>query len=343
MRIGITYDLRSEYLARGYGLEETAEFDRDDTVEALEQALEALGHQPERIGSVGALVDALAAGRRWDLVFNIAEGMHGFGREAQVPALLDAYGIPYTFSDPLVMSVCLHKAVTKQVMAAHGLATPAFRLVHTVAEAREVDLPLPLFAKPVAEGTSKGVDRESVIRSREALVAACERLLARYRQPVLVERFLPGREFTVGILGSGARARALGAMEVVALAGADLEVYSYENKELCEERVVYRLATDSAGRAASRLALECWRRIGGRDVGRIDVRLDEQGRASLIEVNPLPGLHPGHSDLPILCGLLGIPFLALIERILASASERVPRRVRGRGRRAVASVGAVPA
>ena len=104
MRIGLTYDLRADYLALGYCEEETAEFDRDETVQAIEASIRRLGHTTERIGNVFRLTEALARGDRWDLVFNIAEGMRGFGREAQVPALLDAYGIPYTFSDPLVMA-----------------------------------------------------------------------------------------------------------------------------------------------------------------------------------------------------------------------------------------------
>src|SRR4051812_23775661 len=107
MRIGLTYDLRSEYLAAGYGEEETAEFDRADTIDALEQALVALGHEADRIGNVRQLTQRLALGDRWELVFNIAEGLHGIAREAQVPALLDAFDIPYTFSDPLVMALCL--------------------------------------------------------------------------------------------------------------------------------------------------------------------------------------------------------------------------------------------
>jgi D-alanine-D-alanine ligase len=126
VRIGLTYDLRDAYLAMGYGEEETAEFDRDSTIEALEGALRSLGHETERIGHVRDLAGRLAAGARWDLVFNIAEGLSGYGREAQVPALLDAYGIPYTFADPLTASLTLHKAMTKRVLRDLGVRTPDF-------------------------------------------------------------------------------------------------------------------------------------------------------------------------------------------------------------------------
>lgn len=129
MQIGLTYDLRSDYLAEGYSEEETAEFDRETTIEALEGALRELGYSTERIGHARRLVEALAAGRRWEMVFNIAEGLSGPAREAQVPAILDVYGIPYVFSDPYTMSICLHKATAKALVRAAGVPTPDYKVV----------------------------------------------------------------------------------------------------------------------------------------------------------------------------------------------------------------------
>ena len=131
MNIGITYDLRDDYLSEGYSYEETAEFDRIDTIDGIDEALQALGHTTDRIGNVKQLVKRLAAGHRWDLVFNIAEGMHGAGREALVPALLDAYRIPYTFSDPFVLTLTLHKGLTKTIIRAAGIRTADFVVVET--------------------------------------------------------------------------------------------------------------------------------------------------------------------------------------------------------------------
>jgi len=326
MRIGLTYDLRTEYLALGFGEEETAEFDRPETVEAIELALQGLGHETDRIGHVRALVARLAAGDRWDLVFNIAEGMYGIGREAQVPALLDAYRIPYTFSDPLVMALSLHKGMTKHVVRAAGVPTPDFAVVHDVRELDAVDLPFPVFAKPVAEGTGKGINAASKIRDRESLRAVGRSLLERFRQPVLVERFLPGREMTVGIWGTGAEAAVIGTMEIILKASAEPEVYSYVNKEQCEERVEYRHPSgdeDEEVRRAEAIALAAWRALGCRDAGRIDIRSDETGQPQFLEVNPLAGLHPHHSDLPLICTARGIPFQRLIERIIQSARGRI--------------------
>ncbi|MGE3777593.1 MAG: D-alanine--D-alanine ligase [Pirellulaceae bacterium] len=330
MKIGLTYDLRQEYLAAGYSEEETAEFDRPDTIDAIDEALRELGHTTDRIGNVRQLVSRLVAGDRWDLVFNICEGLRGRAREAQVPALLDAYDIPYTFSDPLVLALSLDKALTKIVVRAAGVATPDFAVVANPSDIARVELPFPLFAKPIGEGTGKGVTPASKISDAAALDPVCRELLQRFRQPVLVERFLSGREFTVGILGTAGEGQVVGTMEILLLQQAEAEVYSYVNKERSEELVTYRLGEpqqDAAVREAESLALAAWSALHCRDGGRVDIRCDEFGRPHFLEVNPLAGLHPFHSDLPIICGLQHISYRTLIERIVQSASMRVVARV----------------
>jgi D-alanine-D-alanine ligase len=328
MRIGLTYDLRADYLAMGFGEEETAEFDREETIEELEKAVRALGHETDRIGHGRRLVERLAQGDRWDIVFNIAEGLRGSGREAQVPAILDLYGIPYTFSDPLVMALTLHKGMTKRVIRDAGLATPDFALVQGEADAAAVRFGPPYFVKPVAEGTSKGITSKSVVKDRARLWPLCADLLKDFRQQVIVEEFLPGREFTVGIIGTGAAAEAVGTLEMGLKPGAENDVYSYVNKEQCEELVEYILVRPDADpevREAESVALQSWRVLECRDAGRVDLRCDGRGRPQFLEANPLAGLHPTHSDLPILCSKLGIPYVTLIDRILRSACERMKR------------------
>jgi D-alanine-D-alanine ligase len=324
MNIGLTYDLREAYQREGYGEEETAEFDELETIAAIESALHALGHSTNRIGHLRALAARLVQGERWDLVFNLAEGLHGYGREAQVPALLEAYRIPYTLSDPLVLSLALHKAASKRYLRDHGIRTPDFEIVESLQDLERVVLPYPLFVKPLAEGSSKGISAASKVQNRAQLHAVCENLLERFAQPVLVERFLPGREFTVGMLGSGREARALGAMEVLLGAQAEPEVYSYDNKKDYERRVQYQLAEDAVGVAAMKMALAVWTALDGRDAGRIDLRCDEAGHLQFIEANPLAGLHPEHSDLVILGRMKGLTYNELIERIISSAARRIP-------------------
>jgi len=323
LRVGLTYDLRSEYLAAGYSETDVAEFDSDETIAALVATLRGLGHKVTRIGNARALAARLVKGDRWDLVFNIAEGLKGRSRESQVPALLELYDIPYTFSDPLVSAVTMDKGVAKKIVRQAGLATPAFAVVSTPAEAARVKLRYPLFVKPIAEGTGKGMDQGSVIRRPAELKQRCTHLLLVYRQPVLVEEFLPGREFTVGILGTGAEARAIGTMEVVLLPSAGGLVYGYETKEKCEELCKYsRLSESRLKRAVEQLAVAAYVALECRDAGRVDIRLDGRGKPSFMEVNTMPGLHPSHSDLPMIATQEGMSYARLIGAIVRNAARR---------------------
>jgi D-alanine-D-alanine ligase len=340
VQIALVYDLRDDYRALGFADEELAEFDFVGTIDAIDGALRALGHETERVGNVRALAQRLAAGARWDLVFNTAEGVRGFGREAQVPALLEAFEIAYTFSDPLVSALTLHKGMAKRVLRDAGVPTAPFHVVGDEVELAEVALPFPLFVKPVAEGTAKGIDAGSCVAAPGALAARCRLIWAKYAQPALVEPFLPGREFTVGVLGAGAAARAIGTLELKLRASAEPGIYSYLNKELSEERVDLPLADAAAAAKVEPVALAAWRALGGRDGGRIDLRLDARGEPMVLELNPLPGLHPTHSDLPILWSALGRSYAALIGAIVESAaarcSERPGGKRRGRARAALA-------
>lgn len=322
MNIGMTYDLKDDYLRAGYDKEAAAEFDGEDTIQAIEGALKERGYRTGRIGNIKALTRRLAAGDRWDLVFNIAEGIAGFGREAQVPALLDAYDIPYTFSDPLVLALTLHKGMAKHIVRDMGVATPDFAVVERVEDIAHIHLPYPLFAKPVAEGTSKGIAATSKINSPQGLEKECIRILNAFRQPVLVETYLPGREFTVGIIGTGREAAPLGVLEVLLNGNAEEGVYSYQNKEHYKERVTYRLVQDGDAQKAARVALDVWRCLGCRDGGRVDVRNDDRGRPHFIEVNPLAGLHPENSDLCILASHRGMTYGMLIEKLVNAALSR---------------------
>lgn len=323
MRIGITYDLRADYLAAGYGLEATAEFDSVETIAALEQALRGMGHETERIGHIGRLQARLAGGARWGMVFNIAEGLGGADREARVPALLEDCGVPYTFSDSRVLTTGLHKGMSKRLARNAGVRTADFEVVASLEDTERCGLPMPLFVKPVAEGSSKGIAAANVVRSRRALALRCGALLARYRQPVLVETYLPGREFTVGIVGTGECAEVLGVLEVLCSDGAEPGGYSYANKVNFQACVRYELATDETARQAGAMALRAWRLMGCRDAGRVDLRCDARGEPHFLEVNPLAGLHPRNSDLPILGHLAGLGYEGLIDLIVASAGRRV--------------------
>lgn len=326
MLIGLTYDLRSDYLAMGMSLEDTAEFDKEETIAGIENALRELGFDTDRIGHAKALVRRLEAGDRWDLVFNICEGLQGVAREAQVPAILDLYGVPYVFSDPLVLSLTLHKGLTKRVVRDAGVPTSDFCVYETAEDLEGLRFGPPFFVKPVAEGTGKGCSAKSIVRDRAALAGVCDDLVARFRQPALIEPYLAGREFTVGMTGTGRQAQVVGSMEIVLLSNAEKGVYSYDNKGNYEGRVVYPAtdpANDPVAAAAERVARDAWRALGCRDGGRVDIRCDADQNPMFLEVNPLAGLNPKDSDLPILARMAGVSYTQLLGRIMASAIERV--------------------
>ncbi len=321
MKIGLTYDLRSDYLNQGYSLEETAEFDKESTIEGIEQAIAKAGFKTERIGHVKNLMKALLENKKWDLVFNIAEGLYGEGRESLVPALLDAHKIPYVFSGPVTLGIALNKAFAKQVVRDSGVNTPAFNVVSQLSDINAIRLEYPLFAKPISEGTGKGIDAASMIRSPKELEMACASLLKKFNQPVLVEEFLPGREFTVGVLGSGQKAYVPGAMEIIYNKETE-NFYTYNNKENYVGRVAYEPVKGDLLEECKEVTLNAWRALNCLDGGRVDVKIDRKGRVSFIEVNPLAGLNPVISDLPILCGLNNISYQEIIDAILKSAIKR---------------------
>jgi len=323
MRVGITYDLKSDYLAEGYTEEEAAEFDSEETIAGIENALIVNGFQPERIGNVKSLINLLLNGKRWDIVFNICEGMYGIGREAQVPAVLDIYNIPYTFSDVLVNSLTLHKGLTKRVIRDLGIPTADFAIVETKTDIDRIDLPFPLFAKPIAEGTGKGITPNSKITNSDDLKKVCIERLAQYKQPVLVETFLPGREFTVGIIGTGEESEAVGIMEVCFRENEISKIYSYHSKANYLQLIDYTVPEKEITDVCYKIALASWKGLGCMDGGRIDLRMDKNGVPNFIEVNPLAGLNPIHSDLPILSRMAGISYEELIGRIMKSAIKRI--------------------
>jgi D-alanine-D-alanine ligase len=323
LHIGFVYDCQEEYLAQGFSPEDVAEFDPAATIDAIAQALENLGHQVERVGHRGQLAQALAFGQRYDLVFNIAEGVFGPSREALVPALCELYRQPYTFSDPLTCALTLDKAMAKRIVRDAGLPTAPFALVEEEGQAQEIPFAGPYFLKPVAEGSSKGISLDSAVAERSQLPTACAQLLRRFGQPVLVERFLPGREVTVGILGNGAKAQVVGVMEVLFTEEAEGSFYTSLNKAEYTRRVRYRLLTHQPlAHQAAEIALACYRLLRCRDAARVDLRCDEKGIPHFLEANPLPGLDPQRSDLPILARLAGLDYPTLLSRILEAAWQR---------------------
>jgi D-alanine-D-alanine ligase len=300
-------------------MEDTAEFDKQETVDAIDGALKKMGFETESIGNCFQLIGALSAGKKWDLVFNIAEGLYGDGRESVVPAILDQYRIPYVFSGPVILGVSLNKYLTRLIVAAAGVPVSPGMLISTPEDIKNCNLEYPLFIKPVSEGTGKGITEKNLLKSPSELKEVAEYLLSRFSQPALVEEYLPGREFTVGVIGSGDDSIAIGGMEIEC---KNNYPYSVEYKENYEEFCKYIPMAKEFTEECRTVALKVWKALGGVDAGRVDVKADRNGRICFMEVNPLAGLHPIHSDLPILSRMISIDYQMLIEMIMKSTLKR---------------------
>lgn len=319
MRIGLTYDLRSWYLDRGYSMEDTAEFDKQETIDSIETAIRNMGFETEPVGNCFQLIEALAAGRRWDLIFNIAEGLYGDGRESVVPAILDQYRIPYIFSGPVIMGICLNKYLTRLIVSSAGVPVSPGMLISDLSEIGNCKLEFPLFIKPVSEGTGKGITEKNIIKSPAELKRITNLIIARYNQPALLEEYLPGREFTIGLVGSGDDTVSIGGMEILCRNNFP---YSVEFKENYRDFCTYIPMSEEISEECTNVALNAWKALGGLDAGRVDVKADKNGKICFMEVNPLAGLHPVHSDLPILAGMKGIRYQTLLEMIVRSSLKR---------------------
>jgi D-alanine-D-alanine ligase len=320
--------------------DEEAEYDSPKTLQAIREAIASYGHEVVDLEATADLPLQLAS-TPVDVVFNIAEGFKGRSRESQVPALLELLDIPYTGSDPAALSVSLDKALAKRMVRTHGILTPAYLLMHTGRERLPRELQrFPLLVKPVAEGTSKGVTKRSVVRDEGELREMAREIIAKYRQPALAEEYVAGREFTVGLLGER-RPRALPVMEIEFLDKSDpAPIYSFEMKQDWSDRIRYQVPARLSEREVDRLeraARECFAALGCRDVARIDFRMDAEGRIFFIEANPLPGLSPGWSDLVLIAEAAGMDYRSLIGEILSFAIRRHGERERERARRAVAA------
>lgn len=320
--VGLTFDLKDDYLRMGYSQEEVAEFDSIETIDAIDSTLTSIGYQVVRIGNLFDLVKFLNSGKRCDLVFNICEGMFGIAREAQVPCLLDAYRIPYVFSEPDILNLTMDKGLTKLILKEAGILSAPFQVIHQIEDSDQLHLDYPLFLKPVAEGTSKGIGGLSIVENKSQLIQSVTYLLETFRQSVLVESFLAGREFTIGMIGSGDETIAIGAMEIILNDKTPHPFYSYAVKKDWEKYVSYRIADDLAALECIETAIKVWKIIKGKDAGRIDFRLDSEGRPNFIEVNPLAGLNPTYSDLPMLARMKGISYKQIINGIMDSALKR---------------------
>lgn len=320
LRVGVACNIKTDRSS-----DSQAEFDEPETVEAICGAIRDGGFEAFVMDAGRDFPSGVRSGRP-DIVFNIAEGSTGRSREAQIPAILDYYGVPYVGSDAAALAVALDKELTKRLAGSIGVGTPPFFLIRNGMEARAPEgVRFPILVKPNAEGSSKGVSDVSVAADQGELAAIAARDGALYGD-LLAESYIDGREFTVGILGNGAAAAAFEPMEIEyrALRGK-YKVYSYEVKKNYRDYIGYECPAKLPAELNERMkeeALGIFRLLGCRDFARMDFRLSEDGELYFIEANPLPGLAPGYSDYPMLAGFNGVGYGELVRAVLGAALSR---------------------
>jgi D-alanine-D-alanine ligase len=341
LKVGFTFNVKRVVPTNEGGDDSEAEYDSPKTLQAIREAIASYGHEVFDLEANAELPQKLAQ-TQVDLVFNIAEGFKGRNRESQVPAILELLDIPYTGSDPAVLSIALDKALAKRIVGQQGILTPDFMLMATGKERLPKEIRFPAIVKPVAEGSSKGVFGKSVVQSEAELREVGREMAARYRQPALVENYISGREFTVGMLGER-RPKVLPVMEVVFLGENPYPVYDFQAKLDWDHRVRYEVPArlePTAQREIERAAWGVFAGLGCRDVARVDFRMDAEGKIYFLECNPLPGLTPGWSDLVLIAEAGGLDYRALIGEILACAIRRYREREREKRREErIAAVG----
>ena len=331
MRIGITYNLKSEVdnIQPQHLLVDDAfeEFDTDETIDNIQAVLEKSGHSVIRLGSGRLAIERLLS-QRPDFVFNISEGYSGRNREAQVPALLEMLDIPYSGSDVLTLALTLDKAASKKILYYSGIKSPNYCVVNTPQDIDIADAQLryPLFVKPAWEGSSKGIQHNSRVDEKEELKAVVDYLLKDYAgQPILVEEYIAGREFTIGVLGNE-NPYILGIMEISPRVKDEKDFfYSREVKRDWQNRVIYHCPPKIDAflkKDLERVAKDAFKAFECRDVARVDIRVDKLGNAYFIEINPLPGLSPDYADLVIMARHMGWTHERLIITIFNHALSR---------------------
>ncbi|MDX2129735.1 MAG: ATP-grasp domain-containing protein [Chloroherpetonaceae bacterium] len=319
--------------------DEFAEWDNPETIRAVSNALREhhevvdIDCHPDKIKNV---IDALHQFAP-DICFNIVEGAGAMSREAQIPALLDLLGLPHTASDATTLAITHDKARTKEILAYHQIRTAAFQVIERIDDQTDftgILCTFPLIVKPLHEGSSKGIFERSVVETRSELIEQIQEVIHRYKQPAIVEEFLPGREFTVGVLGNGAQAEILPIVEIRfdALPKHSKGIYSFEAKWEWDTKdspvevfeCPAKLSKDEEDDIRQQV-LKAYRTLRCRDWARIDVRFDKNGKATIIEINPLPGILPDpneHSCLPLAARTAGLEYNALIQRVLSEATRR---------------------
>ncbi|HAJ56414.1 MAG TPA: hypothetical protein DCL35_01445 [Candidatus Omnitrophica bacterium] len=329
MKVGFTYDLKTDYKSQdGFPQDALAEFDVEETVAEVEAAIKSGGHEVVRIGHVRNLLGCLPR-IGVDIVFNLCEGMGNRNRESEVPVILDIYRIPYVGSDGLTLGLTLDKVMAKKAFIADNVLTPKYFVADGSFSASggiKEDLcgmAFPMIVKPRSEGSSKGISEESVVRDNEALVSQVREVVRQYGQPALVEEFITGQEFTVLVIGNG-QPEALAPVHIGILGKLEVDDLIYTSRRVSNTEIGYvcpAKISDALDKKLRQAAVAAYKCVDCRDFGRVDFRVDKQGRPYVLEINPLPSLST-EDVFPLVAKAEGSTYNKLILKVLDIAIKR---------------------
>lgn len=322
-RVGFTYDLRTDYIFKPDDPPDiNAEFDHPTTIEVITKAIESGGHTVVKIGNVNDLLenlDNLAV----DIVFNLCEGRQGRNRESQVPILLELKGVPFVGADALSLGITLDKIITKKILKAHNIPTPDYIEISSLQNLNGLPLNFPLIVKPRFEGSSKGLNDNSLVKDKTGLRQQSKWIIEKYKQPALVEEFIAGQEFTIGIIGNR-NPQPLPVVQVEIRGRLNLDNLFYTFAMIHSDAIKYVCPVSISKKMQKQLqdlAIATYQATECRDFGRVDIRVDEKGRPYVLEINPLPSLS-SEDVFGVVANYLGVGYNRIVLDILNAAIER---------------------
>lgn len=323
--IGLTYDLKTDYeFKAGDPPDANAEFDHPSTINVIAQAIESAGFKTKKIGNAANLLEKIGK-LGVDIVFNISEGVSGRNRESQVPVLLELAGIPFVGSDALTLGLTLDKVMAKKIFIAEGIPTPRFLEIRSAEELVHTDhCKFPLIVKPRFEGSSKGLTENSRVQNIEELKKQVEYITAAYKQPALVEEFISGQEFTVVVIGNE-KPEAMPAVQIKIDGRLQLNDRFYTFARIKSDRLEYicpaKISQELKKKIAD-LAVKAYKSVDCQDFGRVDFRVDSDGKPYVLEINPLPSLST-EDVFPLVAKEIGLTYNQIMARIIDTAFKRL--------------------
>lgn len=321
MIVGFTYDLKNDYAKIAYNHPNIEIFDDEETISGIEIILHNLGYEVQRVGNINNLVKYISRGQRWDIVFNICRGSYTFKGQLQVPALLEAFNIPYVFSDSYTIILSSNKALIKQIVNTFDIKTPNFIVIDNEKLINNIPLSFPVIVKPLFGCNSIGINSNSKCENEKEMINAFKKIYSEITKEIIVEEFLDGREFITGIVGFGEQTECIGTIEIVFNNLKDNNIYTLNAKKDLKY-ISFKIPEIQISQKCEKLALTIWKKLNCKDGGTIKFRTNEKGELYFLDINLIPALHPTKSEFSFLAKFKGFDFMTLMEKIMNSAIKR---------------------